>query len=123
MNLEDSMFNPNASYRDLVGKAELAWDNERTALNALAKASGIDTEIYTPIGISTHISNSFFGLSIYLAKNDPQANGMKTIVNVSSDITYNQFQKLLKEYTMNVFLPFAKWEEYEYKGETSISNL
>ena len=119
----DTMFNPNASYRDLVGKAELAWGNERSALNAIAEASGIDLNTYTPIGISTHFGHSFFGLSIYLAKNDTQPNGKKAIVNVSSDITFEQFQKSLKEYTMNVFLPFQSWEDYEYKGESSLSNL
>ncbi|WP_316818857.1 hypothetical protein [Pedobacter nyackensis] len=117
------MFSPNASYRDLVGKAELAWDNERVALNAIAQASGIDTAIYTPLGISTYFSASFFSLSMYVAINEAQANGKKAIVKVSTDLTYNQFQKLLKEFTVNVFLPYEKWEGYEYLGESSVTNL
>ena len=124
MKLElDTMFNPNASYRDLVGKAELACGNERTALNAIAEASGIDLNIYTPVGISTHFGYSFFGLSIYLSKNETQQNGKKAIVKVSSDLTFEQFQKLLKEYTMNVFLPFENWDDYEYKGESSLTDI
>lgn len=72
---------------------------------------------------NTHFGHSFFGLSIYISKNEPQANGKKAIVNVSSNLTFNQFQKLLKEYTMNAFLPFEKWEKYEYHGESSLTNL
>ena len=119
----ETMFNPNASYLDLVGKSQLAWDDEHTALENIGKAARIDIKLYTVVGLSIHISSHFFALSLFIARTEANDNGKQSIFKISTDITQGQFQKLLKEYTSNVFLPYEKWEDYEYKGEERISNL
>ena len=117
------MMNPNASYRDLVGKAELAWDLERNAMDNIAKDSGIDLDKFEPVGLSIHFGYKFFGLSIYLAERK-KIDGKRRIKNVSSNMSFEKFQKLLKGFTIKVFQPQVKWDEnFEYEGESSIGDL
>ncbi|GAA3969146.1 hypothetical protein [Mucilaginibacter dorajii] len=121
----DNMLNPNASYNDLEGKAQLSWDiDESMGLETVAKKCNIDTSRYEAIGLSLGFHQESFYLNLMLADRQPLPNGKRKVNSVLTDISYEDFFGLVKELDVNLFERFVNHRElYQYGGEEDIDNV
>lgn len=120
-----AMLNPHASYKDMSGKAELAWHiDELSALEIVGKKAKINTNLYEVIGISLFMSLNGFGMSLYIADRKRLANGKQKVKSVGVDLERKDFLAMVKDLSIKLFDPHINHDEsYEYYGEDSLENF
>jgi len=120
----DAMLDPNASYRDLEGQAQLAWDLEHTALQVVADKCKIDTNRYDVIGIGIMFAELDFFLNLYIADKNQLRNGKRRVRSILTEMKYKEFFKLVKDLSITLFKPYDEYEKiYQYEGEAEIENV
>lgn len=112
----------NTQYNDMTGTAALDFKGGTlTEFIEYAKTKGIDTERYEPIGLKLYGGeNNFFSISVFcidLSKIDTykqENNDRIPVVVVKIQETYEQFERLFKEFSVNLFMNVKKSEDYDF---------